>query len=159
MEKQQLLEAGTNYDEESEQTEDATLAAMEDIVVEHSSSKVDAVMKEILRIQRDLPDDKVIVVSQFTSFLSIIQPLLLKQKISFVRLDGSMSHMDRTDVVNTFQKRTPTSPKLLLLSLKAGGVGLNLTAGTVVPVCSFLNFGSALIRLSCRSKCTVVMRV
>jgi SWI/SNF-related matrix-associated actin-dependent regulator of chromatin subfamily A3 len=139
MEKQQLLEAGTNYDEESEQTEDATLAAMEDIVVEHSSSKVDAVMKEILRIQRDLPDDKIIVVSQFTSFLSIIQPLLVEQKISFVRLDGSMSHMVRTDVVNTFQMKTPTAPKLLLLSLKAGGVGLNLTAGAVVPIFSVSN--------------------
>jgi SNF2 family DNA or RNA helicase len=128
MEKQQLLEAG-NYDDESDKTEDATLAAMKDIVVQHTSSKVDGALKEILRIQRDLPDDKIIVVSQFTSFLSMIQPLLDERGLSYVRLDGTMSHLDRADVVNSFQRKTVGAPKLLLLSLKAGGVGLNLTAG------------------------------
>lgn len=127
VEKQQLLEAG-NYDEEPDKTEDATLAAMKDIMVQHTSSKVDAALREILRIRRDLPDDKIIVVSQFTSFLSMIQPLLDERKLSYVRLDGTMSHMDRADVVSDFQKKTADSPKLLLLSLKAGGVGLNLTA-------------------------------
>jgi SNF2 family DNA or RNA helicase len=128
VEKPQLLEAG-NYDEESDKTEDATLAAMKDIIVQHTSSKVDAVLREILRIQRDMSDDKVVVVSQFTSFLSIIQPLLIERGMRYVRLDGTMSHMDRADVVKKFQSRDPGSPKILLLSLKAGGVGLNLTAG------------------------------
>ena len=128
VEKSQLLEAG-NYDEESDKTEDATLAAMKDIMVKHTSSKVDAALKEILRIQRDMPDDKIIVVSQFTSFLSMIQPLLDERAMSYTRLDGTMSHMDRSEVVKNFQRREPRAPRILLLSLKAGGVGLNLTAG------------------------------
>ena len=53
-----------------------------------SSSKVNAVVREMLRIKRDFPDDKIVVVSQFTSFLSIVQPLIMEQGFSYVRLDG-----------------------------------------------------------------------
>ena len=65
------------------------------------------------------------MVSQFTSFLSILQPLLHENLFPTVRLDGSMV---RSEVVSAFQSRHPHSPQVLLLSLKAGGVGLNLTA-------------------------------
>jgi len=101
---------------------------MKDIIVNSSSSKVNFVLKEILRIIRDCPEDKIVVVSQFTSFLSMFQPLLKERNISFARLDGGMSHLKRAESVKTFQSQTKNSPKLLLLSLKAGGVGLNLTA-------------------------------
>ena len=74
------------------------------------------------------PGDKIILVSQFTSFLSILQPLLCENLFPPLRLDGSMSHMVRSEVVSAFQSRHPHSPQVLLLSLKAGGVGLNLTA-------------------------------
>ena len=63
--KSQVLEAG-NLSEEGEtgdgeqETADATLAAMEDITVNVSSSKINAALKELLRIRRDLPADKVI---------------------------------------------------------------------------------------------------
>ena len=76
----------------------------------------------------DLPDDKVVVVSQFSSFLSILQPIMKLQNFSIVRLDGSMSFQDRSEVVRQFQSTKKNSPKLMLLSLKAGGVGLNLTS-------------------------------
>ena len=104
------------------------LENMKDIVVECSSSKVNSTLKELLRVWRDFPADKIVIVSQFTSFLSMLQPLLRKRKISFVRLDGSMNHMKRTESIKSFQSRNNNSPKVLLLSLKAGGVGLNLTA-------------------------------
>jgi len=122
--KQQLLEAG--QDESGEK--DNTLADMKDIEVNVSSSKVNAVLKEMLRIQRDMPDDKIVVVSQFTSFLSILQPIMKQKNFSLVRLDGSMTHMDRSEAVRVFQSSKKSSPKVMLLSLKAGGVGLNLTA-------------------------------
>ena len=61
------------------------------------------------------------------SFLNLCG-YLRKRKISFVRLDGSMNHMKRTESIKSFQSRNNNSPKVLLLSLKAGGVGLNLTA-------------------------------
>ena len=44
------------------------------------------------------------------------------------RLDGSMSQRERSSVIAEFQDPSPKSPRVLLLSLKAGGVGLNLTA-------------------------------
>merc|ERR1712242_562219 len=81
----------------------------------------------VLRVLRDFPGDKIVIVSQFTSFLSMLQPLLRKRKITFVRLDGNMNHMKRAENIKSFQSRD-NSPKVLLLSLKAGGVGLNLTA-------------------------------
>jgi len=47
-----------------------------DIVVDISSTKVNAVLKELARIRRDFPGDKTIVVSQFTSLLSIFQVIM-----------------------------------------------------------------------------------
>jgi len=124
--KKQLLEAG--QDDEEDDKGQTSLADMEDIVVKVSSSKVNAVIKEMLRIQRDCPDDKIIVVSQFTSFLNILQPLIKEKNFSMVRLDGTMSHALRSETVSVFQSSKKESPKVMLLSLKAGGVGLNLTA-------------------------------
>jgi len=124
--KKQLLVAG--QDEEEDEKGQTTLADMEDIVVKVSSSKVNAVLKEMLRIQRDCPDDKIVVVSQFTSFLNILQPLIKDKNFSMVRLDGTMSHGLRSETVSVFQSSKKESPKVMLLSLKAGGVGLNLTA-------------------------------
>merc|ERR1712142_286307 len=121
-----LLEAASE-DEEEDKT-DGTLADMKDIFVNVSSSKVNAVLKEMLRIRRDCPSDKIIVVSQFTSFLSILQPNIKEQGFSLVRLDGTMSLSERSAVVEVFQASSVNSPQVMLLSLRAGGVGLNLTA-------------------------------
>jgi len=125
VQKKDLLEAG--QDEENEDP-DEKIADMEDIIVDISSSKLNAAIKEMLRIRRDQPEDKIIVVSQFTSFLSILHPLLRENQFSTVRLDGTMNHMVRAEVVTAFQSSHFNSPQVLLLSLKAGGVGLNLTA-------------------------------
>lgn len=108
----------------------AFLADLEDIQVEESSSKVNAVLRELLRIRRDRPGEKIVVVSQFTSFLSILQPLIRERLpgVRLTRLDGSMTHINRSSSLRAFQSGRATSPQILLLSLKAGGVGLNLTA-------------------------------
>ena len=68
---------------------------------------------------------KSVVFSQFTSFLSLIEPVLTQANMRFLRLDGSTSQKARAAVLAEFKE----SPKftILLLSLKAGGVGLNLT--------------------------------
>jgi len=111
----------------SKQSKD-TLKKLEEIDYSFSSSKVNAAIKELIRIRKDKPDDKMIVVSQFTSFLSIIQPLLTQEGFSFVRLDGTMNQVDRKETIDAFQSKGSNSPQVLLLSLKAGGVGLNLIA-------------------------------
>ena len=108
----------------------AFLADLEDIRVEESSTKVNAVLRELLRIRRDRAGEKIVVVSQFTSFLSILQPLIRERLpgVRLTRLDGSMTHLNRSASLKAFQSTRPSSPQILLLSLKAGGVGLNLTA-------------------------------
>ncbi|MGN6368034.1 MAG: DEAD/DEAH box helicase [Phycisphaerae bacterium] len=70
---------------------------------------------------------RVLLFSQFTSMLDLLEPALNKLKIPFVRLDGSTA--DRETPVKTFQSgKVP----LFLISLKAGGTGLNLTAADTV---------------------------
>lgn len=51
---------------------------------------------------------------------------------TFVRLDGSINQKKRTEVIREFQSSAADSPTIMLLSLKAGGVGLNLTAASHV---------------------------
>ena len=86
--KKALLEAGQDDEEEDDSAAKATANNMEDIHVKVSSSKVNAVIREMIRIRRDHPEDKIVVVSQFTSFISIIQTVIKEQGFSFVRLDG-----------------------------------------------------------------------
>jgi len=71
---------------------------------------------------------KVLIYSQFTSMLNVIGKELRERKLAFAYLDGSTKN--REEVVLSFQN----DPKinLFLVSLKAGGVGLNLTAADYV---------------------------
>ncbi len=67
---------------------------------------------------------KALVFSQWTSLLDRVEPQLDGAGIAYSRLDGSTR--DRAAVVREFQ--SPEGPPVLLISLKAGGTGLNLTA-------------------------------
>jgi SNF2 family DNA or RNA helicase len=67
---------------------------------------------------------KALVFSQWTSLLDLCEPALVAASIPFIRLDGSTR--DRQAVVERFQ--SSAGPPVLLISLKAGGTGLNLTA-------------------------------
>eukprot|EP00062_Callorhinchus_milii_P016873 gi/632968635/ref/XP_007900635.1/ PREDICTED: helicase-like transcription factor isoform X1 [Callorhinchus milii] len=97
-----------------------------------SSSKVDALMLSLIEIRRQDPNIKSLVVSQFTAFLSLIEIPLRAEGFSFVRFDGSMSRSRRAKTVSSFQSCSPASPTILLLSLRAGGEGLTLTAASRV---------------------------
>jgi SNF2 family DNA or RNA helicase len=70
---------------------------------------------------------KILIFSQFTGMLDLIAQELHQMKISYVRLCGDTK--DRKTPVDEFQKGTTP---VFLISLKAGGVGLNLTAADVV---------------------------
>ena len=67
---------------------------------------------------------RALIFSQWTGFLDLIEPSLRLAGISFSRLDGSTQN--RAEIVDEFQKSS--GPKVMLISLKAGGVGLTLTA-------------------------------
>ncbi|HZI14352.1 MAG TPA: DEAD/DEAH box helicase, partial [Myxococcus sp.] len=67
---------------------------------------------------------KALVFSQWTSLLDLIEPALKATGIGFERLDGSTPN--RGEITSRFQ--SPEGAPVLLMSLKAGGTGLNLTA-------------------------------
>lgn len=73
---------------------------------------------------------KALVFSQFTTFLDIVESKLETAGISHTRLDGQVSSDERQARVKEFQ--SDPNLKVFLISLKAGGVGLNLTAADYV---------------------------
>jgi SNF2 family DNA or RNA helicase len=91
-----------------------------------SSAKLEALLPQI----RELLDEnhKILVFSQFTQLLGIIKGHLDREKITYEYLDGKTR--DRQARVERFQNDPDC--KLFLISLKAGGVGLNLTAAEYV---------------------------
>ncbi|XP_060690517.1 helicase-like transcription factor isoform X1 [Hemiscyllium ocellatum] len=97
-----------------------------------SSSKVDALMHSLIELRKQDPTIKSLVVSQFTAFLTLIETPLRQEGFAFTRLDGSMPQKRRINAIESFQSSEPGSPTVMLLSLKAGGVGLNLTAASRV---------------------------
>ncbi|XP_062324767.1 helicase-like transcription factor [Osmerus eperlanus] len=97
-----------------------------------SSTKVEALMSNLLALRESDSSIKSLVVSQFTCFLNLLEVPLREHGFSYVRLDGSLSQKRRAQVIQEFQSSAPDSPLVMLLSLKAGGVGLNLTAASQV---------------------------
>ena len=72
---------------------------------------------------------KILLFSQFTSMLDIIKKKLEEKNISYYCLTGATSKEERIELVNKFQK---DDVPIFLISLKAGGTGLNLTAADMV---------------------------
>ncbi|CAN8074925.1 unnamed protein product [Agarophyton chilense] len=72
--------------------------------------------------------EKVILVSNFTSTLDLIQDALIRRTIKYCRLDGSTNVNHRGDIVRQFNKGR--NGDVFLLSAKAGGVGLNLVGAS-----------------------------
>ncbi|MCP3979660.1 MAG: DEAD/DEAH box helicase [bacterium] len=86
------------------------------------SSKLDLLLDTLDSIVAE--GHKALVFSQWTSYLDLAEPLLAASGIPYLRLDGTTR--DRAGVVRAFQDSS--GPPILLISLKAGGTGLNLTA-------------------------------
>ncbi|KAK7686707.1 hypothetical protein QCA50_010307 [Cerrena zonata] len=91
-----------------------------------SSTKLDALLQHLRRIRDQDPCFRAVVFSQFTSFLDLIQTMLEREKYTWYRFDGSMDVKKRNEAITEF-KSSSREPKVLIVSLKAGGVGLNLT--------------------------------
>lgn len=71
-------------------------------------------------------EEKVVLVSNYTSTLDVLQSLISSMDYTFLRLDGSTPAAKRQDLVDRFNRFTQKAAFIFLLSAKAGGVGLNL---------------------------------
>lgn len=90
------------------------------------STKVSSLLHELeeLRSSRS----KSIIFSQWTAFLDLLEIPLSRNNISFLRLDGTLNQQQRERVIKKFSEENDIL--VLLMSLKAGGVGINLTAAS-----------------------------
>ena len=87
------------------------------------------VLKEIVH-ENIKGNHKILIFSQFTSVLKNIGKEFEKENIRYYYLDGSTNAKDRISLVDDFNKSEEVS--VFLISLKAGGTGLNLTGADVV---------------------------
>jgi len=91
----------------------------------YTSSKIRLMIGLLQNIKKKDPTDKCVIISQWTKFLSVVEYHLTEAGISFASIDGSVSASKRMDLVDEFNKN-PKRPMVMLVSLQAGGVGLNL---------------------------------
>lgn len=92
-----------------------------------TSSKIEAL--NMLLDDLVVSDNSILIFSSFTKMLDIIGSNLDKRGLDYFRIDGSVKSKDRIDLVNRFNEK---EVKVFLISLKAGGTGLNLTEASIV---------------------------
>ncbi|NXN51170.1 TTF2 factor, partial [Rynchops niger] len=96
--------------------------------ITRESTKIAHLLAELKTIQSQLDSQKSVVVSQWTSMLKVVAVHLKALGLKYATVDGSVNPKERMDVVEEFNNN-PKGPQVLLISLLAGGVGLNLTGG------------------------------
>lgn len=101
----------------------------EEETFENASVKIDELVREL---SENTTGHKALVFSQFLGMLHLIREELDKLNIPYVYFDGGTSSNDREKAIQEFQGNDDC--KVFLISLKAGGVGLNLTAADYVYI-------------------------
>ncbi|KAI0550805.1 hypothetical protein F4679DRAFT_541482 [Xylaria curta] len=95
-----------------------------------SSSKIELLVHELHKLRSDNASHKSIIFSQFTTMLQLIEWRLRRAGITTVMLDGSMTPAQRQASIKHFMEKPEV--ECFLVSLKAGGVALNLTEASQV---------------------------
>lgn len=96
---------------------------------ENHSIKLEELTREITE---NIGNHKALIFSQFLGMLALIRGKLTELGVKFEYFDGSTSAPDREKAIQSFQN--DESVRVFLISLKAGGVGLNLTAADYVYI-------------------------
>lgn len=97
-----------------------------------SSTKVDECVRKIHNIYKEFPGEKILIFSQFTSMLDLLEVPLISEGIDYLRYDGQMTAGDRNQSVTDFFDKPEI--KTMLISLRAGNVGLTLTCASHVII-------------------------
>uniref|UniRef100_A0A3P8QBP7 Transcription termination factor 2 n=1 Tax=Astatotilapia calliptera TaxID=8154 RepID=A0A3P8QBP7_ASTCA len=92
------------------------------------STKISAIISELKAIREKSNDHKSVIVSQWTSMLQIVAVHLQLMGLTYSVIDGTVNPKRRMDLVEEFNTN-PKGPQVMLVSLCAGGVGLNLIGG------------------------------
>lgn len=108
---------------------DHAALATKDENTQISSVKIEELIREVTE---NAGNHKLLIFSQFTGMLELIRLQFEEAGVSYCYLDGSTSLPNRKEQVNKFQE--DESVKAFLISLKAGGVGLNLTVADYVYI-------------------------
>jgi DNA repair protein RAD16 len=95
-----------------------------------SSTKIEALVEELYKLRSDRVTIKSIVFSQFTSMLDLVEWRLKRAGFQTVKLQGSMSPIQRDNTIRHFMENPQV--EVFLVSLKAGGVALNLCEASQV---------------------------
>ncbi|CAG8954451.1 hypothetical protein HYFRA_00006079 [Hymenoscyphus fraxineus] len=95
-----------------------------------SSSKIETLVHDLWKLRKPNRTTKSIIFSQFTTMLQLVEWRLRRAGITTVMLDGSMTPAQRQASINHFM--TDVNVECFLVSLKAGGVALNLTEASHV---------------------------
>ncbi|MEO7961742.1 MAG: SNF2-related protein [Ginsengibacter sp.] len=101
----------------------------EDEKFANNSIKLDELTREITE---NIGEHKALIFSQFLGMLALIKQKLVENEIPFEYFDGSTAPPDREKAIQNFQNNDEC--RVFLISLKAGGVGLNLTAADYVYI-------------------------
>ncbi|TKR71873.1 hypothetical protein L596_019406 [Steinernema carpocapsae] len=93
----------------------------------YKSAKTRALLKELDKVLEK--NDKCVIVSQWTSMLDIVECHLKKRSVRYTSITGKVPTKDRQERVESFNEPDGKGTQVMLLSLTAGGVGLNLIGG------------------------------
>ena len=84
------------------------------------------VLDSLLHHVRSTTDEKVVLISNYTSTMDVLASLLTSRSYKYLRLDGTTPQSKRQDLVDRFNRSPTSNSFVFLLSAKAGGTGLNL---------------------------------
>jgi len=118
-------------DDDEEASDNSTASSSSEAKHNSSHPFASTKIRRLLTIlKRETPGHKVIVFSEFTSMLNLIEPFLNRHSLRFTRYDGSMRNDERE--ASLARLRNDANCRVLLCSLKCGALGLNLTAASRV---------------------------
>lgn len=129
------IELSIDFDQPDVEQDEATVkknSIINRIKMENwtSSTKIEMLVYDLYKLRKKHQTNKSIVFSQFTSMLQLVEWRLKRAGFKTVMLDGSMTPAQRQSSIEFFM--TNVDVEVFLVSLKAGGVALNLTEASHV---------------------------